>query len=138
MANAVLDARQEGDSYRRIEVITGQSRRRRWTAEEKARIVAETYAGGESVCAVARRYGLTQQQLFGWRRAARERTGDVGNAIAFAPLIVEARCPSAAVRSADPGMAVVEIVIGATTVRVRPGADASTLRTVLQAVKAVS
>jgi hypothetical protein len=53
-------------------------------------------------------------------------------------LIVEARCPSAAVRSADPGMAVVEIVIGATTVRVRPGADACTLRTVLQAVKAVS
>ena len=35
MANAMLDARQEGDSYRRIEVITGQSRRRRWTGEEK-------------------------------------------------------------------------------------------------------
>ena len=39
MANAMLDARQEGDSYRRVEVITGQRRRRRWTGEEKARIV---------------------------------------------------------------------------------------------------
>ena len=38
MANAMLDARQEGDSYRRVEVITGERRRRRWTGEEKARI----------------------------------------------------------------------------------------------------
>jgi transposase len=45
MANAMLDARQEGDSYRRIEVITGQRQRRRWTAQEKARIVARAWAG---------------------------------------------------------------------------------------------
>jgi hypothetical protein len=32
----------EGDTFRRVEVITGVARRRRWTAEEKARIVAET------------------------------------------------------------------------------------------------
>ena len=38
MHEAMLDARQEGGSYRRIEVITGQRRRRQWTAEEKARI----------------------------------------------------------------------------------------------------
>jgi hypothetical protein len=37
------DARQEGGSYRRIEVITGQRRRLQWTAEEKARIVAESF-----------------------------------------------------------------------------------------------
>jgi hypothetical protein len=42
MANAMLDARQEDGAYRRVEVITGKRRRRRWTAEEKARIVAET------------------------------------------------------------------------------------------------
>ncbi|RXH17224.1 IS66 family insertion sequence hypothetical protein, partial [Bradyrhizobium guangzhouense] len=35
MHEARLDARQESGSYRRIEVITGQRRRRRWTAEEK-------------------------------------------------------------------------------------------------------
>jgi hypothetical protein len=45
MANAMLDARQEGDSYRRIEVITGQRRRRRWTAQEKARIVNWRWLG---------------------------------------------------------------------------------------------
>src|SRR5215470_11141856 len=45
MADAMHDTRQEGDSYRRIEVITGQRRRRRWMVSEKARIVAE---GGRS------------------------------------------------------------------------------------------
>jgi hypothetical protein len=35
----MLGARQEGDSYRRIEVITRERRRRRWTPEEMARIV---------------------------------------------------------------------------------------------------
>jgi transposase len=54
MANAMLDARQEGDSYRRIEVITGQSRRRRWTAEEKARIVAESFETDTNISEVAR------------------------------------------------------------------------------------
>jgi hypothetical protein len=43
MAKTMLDARHEGGSYRRIEVITGEHRRRRWTAEEKARIVAESF-----------------------------------------------------------------------------------------------
>jgi hypothetical protein len=43
MANAMLDARQEGDSYCRVEVITGERRRRRWTGEEKARIAAESF-----------------------------------------------------------------------------------------------
>ncbi len=57
---------------RRIEVFTGAGRRRAWSAEEKARIVAETVTSGESVCAVARRHGLSPQQLFGWRRQARE------------------------------------------------------------------
>ena len=37
MHEAMLDARQEGGSYRRIEVITGQRRRRQWTAEESNR-----------------------------------------------------------------------------------------------------
>jgi transposase len=38
MANAILDARQEDGGYRGVELITGQRRRRRWTAEEKTRI----------------------------------------------------------------------------------------------------
>ena len=60
MANAMLDARHEGDSYRRTEVITGERRRRRWTAEEKARIVAESFEEGANISEVARRNGVAR------------------------------------------------------------------------------
>src|SRR6476619_1701875 len=49
---------------RRIEVFTGAVRRRNWPADEKAAIVAESYAPGRTVCSVARRHGLTPAQLF--------------------------------------------------------------------------
>jgi transposase len=52
----------------RVEVITSVQRRRRWTAEEKARIVQETYAPGMSVSLVARQHGIAPNQLFAWRR----------------------------------------------------------------------
>jgi|SRR5213596_1146627 len=68
MANAMLDARQEGDSYRRIEVITGQRRRRRWMAEEKARIIAESFETDANISEVARRHGVARGLLTAWRR----------------------------------------------------------------------
>jgi transposase len=60
------------EPVRRLEVFTGAGRRRKWSDEDKARIVAEIVASGDSVCAVARRHGLSPQQLFGWRRQLRE------------------------------------------------------------------
>jgi transposase-like protein len=57
----------------RVEVFTGTGRRRAWLHEEKARIVAEIASSGDSVCAVARRHGLSPQQLFGWRRRRHRR-----------------------------------------------------------------
>ena len=52
------------DGFRRLEVITGVGRRRRWTDEEKAWIVAESLDPASTVSAVARRYGLHPSQLF--------------------------------------------------------------------------
>jgi transposase len=52
---------------RRIELITGTGRRRRWSSEDKARIVVESLEPGVSVSEVARRHGLSPQQLFGWQ-----------------------------------------------------------------------
>jgi hypothetical protein len=40
-------------TLRRLEVFTGAGRRRRWSDEDKARIVAEIVASGGSVCSVA-------------------------------------------------------------------------------------
>jgi transposase len=128
----------KSEPVRRIEVFTGAGRRRAWTAEQKLRIVAESYGAGETVSAVARRHGMTPQQLFGWRRAAAPVTGEHGPA--FAPVIVEGApsCASVVQPSHGSGMPAIEIVIGATTVRVPPGADVATLQAVLCAVKAMS
>jgi transposase len=52
----------------RVEVITSVQRRRRWSAEEKAAMVQETWAPGMSVSLVARRHGIAPNQLFTWRR----------------------------------------------------------------------
>ena len=68
MHEGMLDARQEGGSYRRIEVITGQRRRRQWTAEEKARVVPESFEEGANISEVARRHGVVRGLLTVWRR----------------------------------------------------------------------
>jgi transposase len=138
MSDTELLPKSKPEPVRRLEVFTGAGRRRRWTAEQKAGIVAESYAGAETVCAVARRHGLTPQQLFAWRRAARDRADDGvdENGLAFAPVIVDGIPPYSAAPTARRGEPLlIEIVIGAVTVRVPPGIDAASLRTVLCAVR---
>jgi transposase len=125
------------EAVRRLEVFTGAGRRRAWSAEQKERIVAESYESGDTVSAVARRHGLTAQQLFGWRRAARRRAQE-GAGAAFAPVIVEtvATCADASNAACRVGgLPVIEIVIGAATVRVAPGTDPVTLQAVLRALR---
>jgi transposase len=74
----------------RLEVIeTGA--RRRWTPEEKQRIVAESFGAPRVVSATARRNGLSNSQLFTWRRLAREGKLVVeDDAAAFVPAVVAA------------------------------------------------
>ena len=50
--------------------------------------MAESYAGVESVCAVARRYGLAQTQIFTWRRELRSPVQAVAEQM-FVPVIME-------------------------------------------------
>jgi transposase len=86
----------EADGVRRVEVFTGAGRRRSWSAEEKASIVAESHAAGDTVCSVARRHGLTPQQLFAWRRQARAPAASHTDAPPlFVPAVVEAEPPPA-------------------------------------------
>src|SRR5215213_11171424 len=71
----------------RIEVLDGPERRRRWRFEDKARLVAQTFEPGVSVCAVERRNGIAPGLLFTWRRQAREgRLGGSEPAPLFVPV----------------------------------------------------
>ena len=135
-----------GHVVRRVEVLAGPERRRRWSWEEKARIVAESVTSGESVCAVARRHGLSPQQLFGWRRQARQPASASPETAAplFVPALVEATLPERAVPrrgrnrplDADRVAGIIEVEIGGVTVRVSRGADARTVAAVIRALKA--
>ena len=60
------------DEFQRIEVITGVARRRRWTAEQKLKMVEQSFRSGETVSVVARRHGIAPNLLFRWRRLASE------------------------------------------------------------------
>ncbi len=62
---------------RRLEVITGVGGRRRWSADEKTRILEEAMAPGAVVSEVARRNGMSPQHLFTWRRQARREADDL-------------------------------------------------------------
>ncbi|MGY3443417.1 IS66-like element accessory protein TnpA [Bradyrhizobium sp. USDA 4473] len=142
MVNAMLDARQEGDSYRRVEVITGERRRRRWTGEEKARIVAESFEEGTNISEVARRNGVSRGLLTVWRRQI---TTVVGKAPSFVPIQIgtesgqlsasaQAR-PFEVTTPLTRACGVVEIEVSGARIRVEGEVDAATLCTVLSVLR---
>ena len=53
-------------------MIVGEARRRRWLAEDKSRITAESFASGANISAVARQNGVSLGLLHYWRRRVRE------------------------------------------------------------------
>jgi transposase len=59
-------------SYPKAEILTGPERRRRWTVAEKLSMVSETREPGATVSLVARRRGVSPNQLFTWRRLAEQ------------------------------------------------------------------
>src|SRR5450631_2956349 len=53
----------------RVEVLGGVERRRRWSRDDKMRIIEETLAPGAVVTEIARRHGIATSLVFTWRRA---------------------------------------------------------------------
>jgi transposase len=104
--------------FRRVEVLTGSVRRRRWSADQKARIVAETLVPGARVSEVARRWQLSSQQVFGWRRAARRDVNTVSATPSgllradFVPIVTDAT------RVAHEAASVIEVRLAGAVVRI--------------------
>ena len=119
----------DGHSFRRVEVLSGTPRRRRWSDAEKAAIVAESLAPGAVTSAVALRHGLHRNQLYGWRREFRSvAVAEVGiPASDFVPVVVESHGGSNA--------AAIAIEIGSAIVRVGAGVDLAFLGEVVRLLK---
>src|SRR4051794_41337960 len=82
-----MDSPPHSAQFGRLEVVeTG--RRRRWSEDEKLRIVMESLRGRRPVSATARRYGITRSMLVTWRRAfGPEQVGPEGAAPGFVPAV---------------------------------------------------
>jgi transposase len=139
-------AESKPDTLQRVEIITGAGRRRRFSRDAKARIVLESRAPGAVVSEVARRHGLTPQQLFGWRRELRAALAESGVSSAtstFTPIsvvesLVAAQDQAATRARAVVGSWLIEITIGKVAIRLREGVTAQMIAAVLQAVRATA
>ena len=101
----------DGHSYSsRVEVlsVTDSGRRRRWLAEEKIRIVEESFAQPRAVSATARRHAISRSLLARWRAEYRAGLLGVDRRPAFSPVTVVAEPPSLAAAGSE---AKVEIVL---------------------------
>jgi transposase-like protein len=79
-----------GETFQRIEVISGTGRRRKWSRRRKESIVLETLEEGASVSEVARGHGVDVSQVFKWRRDAGLRSRpSTSETVMFAPLLIE-------------------------------------------------
>jgi transposase len=124
----------DGHNFRRVEVLTGTPRRRRWSAAKKAAIVAESLAPGAIASTVALRHGLHRNQFYQfcmWRREVR--SGALAKADGalpdFVPIVAESR--------AFPKTAVIEIEIGGAVLRADAGVDLALLGKIIRLLKAI-
>ncbi len=120
----------------RVEIRSGIGRRRRWSAEEKGRIVAESYAPDAVVSEVARRHEISPQHLFAWRKAARDGrlTLPADEGATFVPVMMVT--PKAT--PATPAAPSITIETAGVVVRAECGVDVGWLAAVLGAVKALA
>jgi len=131
-------------AVRRLEVITGTGRRRLFSDDFKAEIVEETLVPGAVVSEVARRHGLTPQQVFTWRRQARRlAAGTDTETPQFVPAVVAAPLPARPLdgrrrkrpHQVERTCGSIEVEIEGVTVRIGRGAEAKTVAAVLRALK---
>jgi transposase len=97
--------------------VLGPERKRRWTAAQKAQMVAESLAGDASISEVARRHDIHPNLLHAWRRRARTGTLVCERGAAtlpaddnrFSPVVIAPETPRVVRRDTRVGEAVIEV-----------------------------
>ena len=123
-----MDSHTHSSQVRRLEVVeTG--RRRRWSEDEKLRIVVESLSGPRLVSATARQNGISPSLLYVWRRAFRaERIGAASSVPGFMPAMIIPETRPGAKASPTGRM---EIVVAKGRIIVDAGVDAAALARVI-------
>jgi transposase len=120
----------------RVEIFQGRARRR-WSEDDKRRLVAETLAPGETVHGVARRRGVSTSQLFTWRKRLRAEAGfppPPPGVPGFAAVAIAPVPPLAGdAAEASPGLIEVELACG-DRVRITGPADPAVVAAALRAL----
>src|SRR5579872_2586734 len=117
----------------RIEVISTGSRRR-WSSEEKQRIVAEALSVPRNVSATARRHALSPGQLFTWCRLARAGKLAVDGAIGFAPVLIAPEAGGISGLHSPSGVMEIELA-GGRRVRFDASVDTAALKRVIEVLE---
>ena len=123
----------------RVEILTGRERRRRWSVDDKLRIVAETEEPGACVKQVAARHDVYPGLLFAWRRQVREGRLTRPQVPIFIPVEAESSMSSplaSPTRAVAVAVGRIEIELGdGSRVRVDDGVSLVTLRRVISALR---
>ncbi len=118
----------------RMTVISGAERRRRWSDEDRARILAAISEPGAVIAEVARREDVCTSLVFKWRREMRQAAqADAGG---FAAVVIEPAptAPSASTSSRSDA-AVIEVEMRGARVRIHAGAPSSAISAALKALR---
>ena len=135
MITVSMDSDTHSAQVARLEVVDS-GRRRRWSDEEKLKIVLESLAAPRQVSATARRYGIARSQLLHWRRSFRPERKQTEQPISFVPaMVVPESGPGASVPAglAIGGTIEIEFVNGA-RMRLTGAVDSATLRAAVEAL----
>jgi transposase len=132
-----MDVHKHSRRVERLEIVeTG--RRRRWSEDEKLKIVVESFRSPRQVAATARRHGISRWQLHEWRRAFRAAQNEAAAEPqgGFAPVTLTVNPPSAAPELPalrDAGTIEIDFANGA-RMRVTGAIDGATLAAALRAL----
>ena len=130
-----MDSDRRSAQVERLEVVyTG--RRRRWSEDEKLKIVLESLQTPRQISATARRYGISRSLLIRWRRAFRaERHDAAEQQLGFVPAMVAPGLGAAPVPAGSVSGGAIEIEFAAgVRMRITGAVDAATLTAAVAAL----
>ncbi|MBR1092688.1 transposase [Bradyrhizobium manausense] len=129
-----MDSDRRSAQVERLEVVdTG--RRRRWSEDEKLKIVLESLQAPRQVAATARRYGVSRSLLLRWRRSFRPEPKDAAHQPGFVPAMVvaESSAPYPVAPTSSGGTIEIEFAAGV-RMRITGAVDAATLKAAVAAL----